>query len=160
RYMELLGSADQGVLPLWREESSKNDGWFAMIRKLSWDSDFFNVCDARVEPIVSPQQGMITSELFESARHFGKQIIDLAIENGIEHLVAPVHSGDTLIQNALTQNGFFLADSIATYLLQLDKKRNRAGQPLRGQIRPALPTDHDDLVIIAEACFGDRDQNI
>lgn len=158
-YTDMLKNADDAVMPLWQEETREDDGWFAVVRRLSWDSEFFGFSDARVEPLVSPRCDTVNSSLFRSGKQFGKKLIDLAARNEIAHLVAPVHSGDTLIQYALTSNGFFMADSIATYILDLRQRKSEQKTKCL-QVRPACLADIDDLVEAAQACFGDRKYNV
>jgi ribosomal protein S18 acetylase RimI-like enzyme len=150
---ESLASKFSGT-PVVSHAEESADRWIAAFRLLPWDSEFFGLSMARLEPFIAPAAGGALT--LEDGRKFVRQCLKACREAGAEHVSVQIHSSDTQSQLVLQQCGFFLADTIIEYRMKLEDKQLPAYSP---QITTADQSHKSSLGEISGQCFSRRELN-
>lgn len=135
-------------------ETLSLNGWVTCLQPLSWDSDFFGLRMARLEPFIAPSS--FDDADFLDGSHFAKLCLNQAELAGIQHLSAQVHCKDICSQYSLQSNGFFLADTIIEFRLALI---DFVSSPAKSGVVVADFSHREALMAIAAECFGNPSLN-
>lgn len=130
--------------------------WLAGVKKLNWDSNFFEFGIGRIEPLISVSKDALAMDAIAAGDQLIAQCIDRAKELGLQQLSAPVYCSDTLTHLCLERAGFRLVDTIVTY--------NLSAPPLDTKIDPCVRkaelADLNALAEISGECFANRAYNV
>jgi GNAT superfamily N-acetyltransferase len=147
---------------------SPEDGsdWFAALRSLPWDSEFFGRGVGRIEFLgTSAESHLMSAENMLRCENFVRKVLLEASARRIEYLSVQVDSADALLLSVLQRLGFVVLDTIICYLLDLSQFDGHAGdeasEPLADieQVRRATAADMDAVADISRICFGDTRYN-
>ena len=120
----------------------------AIVRKLPWDSNFFNVPMGAIEAIFSEKnEESLISAIFDKALSWFK-------EKGIKHITFKVDTNDINTLLVAQKMGFYLVDTIVTYLAVKNYTILRQIKPLF-ILRPFEEKDYPELIGIVEYAFKD-----
>jgi dTDP-4-amino-4,6-dideoxy-D-galactose acyltransferase len=134
-----------------------NDGtWLAGVRRLNWDSKFFQKGIGRIEPLIAPR----TFPASESSMSLGSAMLEKITNEAknlqVKHLSLAVDCRDTISQHLLERNKFNIMDTIVAYRLPLVKRNFDAVE----NITEHNQNDLKALVEISGECFSNRKYNI
>ncbi len=130
--------------------------WLAGLCKLDWDSNHFSMPVAEIRPLMNNGK-QLTPESLAAGQSLTQRLIREADKRGIAHLSTTVYAGDTPTQLCLEKAGFFMADTLVTHTLRLEKCSPQVSSPA---IRDALESDREQLAKISADCFSNREFNI
>jgi hypothetical protein len=144
---------DSGRLLLQSFETSAGT-WLCGIRKLTWDSSFFDFPIGRLEPFIHPHQVNISDEVLSTAVKLVRAATKLALDNNLEHLTASADPADAVTIYALEECGFRLKDTMNYHFFDLHKLT------LQREKTVARPAREEDIAHLAEftvRSFGNRE---
>ena len=117
-----------------------------IVRKLSWDSNFFNIPMGAIEAIFPEEDNeSLISAIFDEAL-FWFEI------NGIKHITFKVDTADIKTILITQKKGFYLIDTLCTYLYA---KNYTEAKPIKRlfELRPFQPEDLEAVIGIVEYAF-------
>ncbi|AMM40615.1 spore coat protein [Candidatus Desulfofervidus auxilii] len=121
----------------------------AIVRKLPWDSNFFNVPMGAIEAIFSEKnEESLISAIFDKALSWFK-------EKGIKHITFKVDTTDTKAILTSQKKSFYLVDTLCTYLYA---KNYTEAKPIKQffELRPFQPKDLEAILKIVEYAFKEH----
>lgn len=124
--------------------------WLVGLRRIVGESESLNLKMARLEPLIFNETSFDISTISQAAE-FVREVLERALD--VQHVAAPVPSGDTFSQLVLQECGFKLADTIVCHHIDLEKM---PGSPASEYVRQATPADVEAVARIAERSFSDR----
>ncbi|HMP50007.1 MAG TPA: hypothetical protein PKD05_00475, partial [Candidatus Melainabacteria bacterium] len=102
------------------------------VRKLPWDTGFFGFPIGRLEPLINPYTGDLSSDAFSNTSELVSSAVEFARERGLIHLIASADPADVVSINALEAAGFRLKDTMNFHVFDMDRVNLEFGQ-VRGR---------------------------
>lgn len=163
-YLNLTANVDEAVASYIKKLptpftffSSSSPMWLTGVKKLSWDSDFFEMGVGRLEPLMSISSAAPSAEAAAAGMDVIARSLEYARVLDIQQLAAPVHCADSLTHLCLERAGFHLMDTIVTYHLKTFEFVGAEADP---SVRQAEMADLAALAEISGECFANRIYNV
>jgi hypothetical protein len=118
----------------------------AIVRKLPWDSSFFDISMGSIEEIFPVEDNeRLISAIFDEALSWLKI-------NGIKHITFKVDTADIKTIFVAQKKGFYLVDTLCTYLYAPNYTQ---AKPIKRffELRPFQPEDFEAIIAIVEYAF-------
>ncbi len=123
--------------------------WSGGLRKLPWDSSFFQIGIGRIEFLGTERVEFDLEKDLVEAMSFIRHLKKTASSLEIDYLSVQVDTSDVLQLASLQAEGFIIVDTIVCYLLDL---KNIVPSE-NSLVREALITENESVAEIARVCF-------